>query len=538
MKLLAATVSNFGSYKKLDYKFHNQGLALIYGSTGSGKSTLQDIPIWVLFGITAKDGAADDVKSWTNEGEPTTGTLTVQVRDEIISITRIRGQSGQNDLYWDVLGQNKLIRFKDMIETQKQLNLKLGVDSYLFSLASYYNEFAASNTFFTAKASDRREFFEALADLQLPTLLTERIKDEKKESKKNHTEQLEKFNRQEGRLEYLRKSQTSIKADAIRWRQTQDTAIKEAQVKANSFDKDKELRIITITHKLNKFEENHLEKIKKLKEHQAIELINCKTNKTCINCGHIRTIDAAHLEAKTLQHISSIDNEYAVENPHISELQEIQNSQNPYLYNVQSETTKQNPFTSQIERTDKDLKDTMSLHHSVKVDLESINHRIISLIQLNDLTEQLRSYLLQQTIKTINNQTNTLLEKYFESEIRIDFTLRSNDKLETTMWKSGHECSYKQLSKGQKGLLKLCFAVATMKTASNKIGMHFNTLMFDESLDGLDNTLKLKAYHLFDELSLHHDSVLVIDHNEELQNLFNKKFHVTIDSDTSSIEEC
>ena len=73
MKLLKASVVNFGSYSKLDFDFNNQGLTLIQGSTGSGKSTLQDIAIWTVLGITAKDGNADDVRNWNNLNLPTNG---------------------------------------------------------------------------------------------------------------------------------------------------------------------------------------------------------------------------------------------------------------------------------------------------------------------------------------------------------------------------------------------------------------------------------------------------------------------------------
>jgi DNA repair exonuclease SbcCD ATPase subunit len=64
MRILSCQAQNFGSYKELNLDLADIGLSLVYGRTGSGKSTLPDVVAWTLFGTTAKDGAADDVRSW------------------------------------------------------------------------------------------------------------------------------------------------------------------------------------------------------------------------------------------------------------------------------------------------------------------------------------------------------------------------------------------------------------------------------------------------------------------------------------------
>jgi ABC-type lipoprotein export system ATPase subunit len=97
-------VTNFGSYKHLEFDFNSNGLTLISGPTGSGKSTLCDIVPWILFGRTSKGGAVDEVRSWDAE-EATTGTLMLHG----ISITRSRKP---NDLTID--GR----RGKDLNDTQ------------------------------------------------------------------------------------------------------------------------------------------------------------------------------------------------------------------------------------------------------------------------------------------------------------------------------------------------------------------------------------------------------------------------------------
>ncbi len=90
--------------------------------------------------------------------------------------------------------------------------------------------------------------------------------------------------------------------------------------------------------------------------------------------------------------------------------------------------------------------------------------------------------------------------------------------------------------KGQRQMLKLSFVLSVMAAASNKAGVHFDNLFFDEALDGLDTDMKVKAYGLLEELATRHGSVLVIDHAPEFQALFDRRYHVTLDGDHSHIE--
>ena len=75
-----------------------------------------------------------------------------------------------------------------------------------------------------------------------------------------------------------------------------------------------------------------------------------------------------------------------------------------------------------------------------------------------------------------------------------------------------------------------------MKVSANSAGIQFENLFFDESLDGLDDELKTKAFDLFSELEKDHSSILMIDHAPSFQNLFQNKYKITIDSDISAIE--
>jgi ABC-type multidrug transport system ATPase subunit len=76
-----------------------------------------------------------------------------------------------------------------------------------------------------------------------------------------------------------------------------------------------------------------------------------------------------------------------------------------------------------------------------------------------------------------------------------------------------------------------------MKAAANNVGLQFTSLFFDEALDGLDTDLKLKAFNLFESLAQTHETIFVIDHSPELQNLFHKKYYVILENDNSKLLE-
>src|SRR5258706_14383017 len=100
MKLLKIHAENFGSYESLELDFQEMGLALLQGPTGAGKSTVMDMVFWAMFGQTAKGGNVDEVRSWKAIDSITKVILTIEVPNAKLSITRIRGKSSQNDLYW------------------------------------------------------------------------------------------------------------------------------------------------------------------------------------------------------------------------------------------------------------------------------------------------------------------------------------------------------------------------------------------------------------------------------------------------------
>ena len=180
MRILKATAHNFGSYSLIDFEFTDKGLTLISGPTGTGKSTLADIIPWGLFGVTAKGGLADEVRTW-NADEVTSVVLYL----ESLIIVRIRGKGGKgNDLYFQHTGKDR-IRGKDLNDTQRLINQHLGITPETYLAGAYFHEFSQTASFFTTSAKIRRQITEQMADLDLAKTLALELTETRKYTKKD-----------------------------------------------------------------------------------------------------------------------------------------------------------------------------------------------------------------------------------------------------------------------------------------------------------------------------------------------------------------
>jgi DNA repair exonuclease SbcCD ATPase subunit len=527
-------LENFGSYTKLDYDFHSKGLSLVYGPTGAGKSTLLDGPMWVLFGITAKDGAADDVRAWISD-ESTTGELTLEINQSILHITRIRGT--KNDLYWSENERWDVIRGKDATETQKMLNERLGLTAYLYTLGAYYNEFSPTGQFFTDKAADRRTMFDSLADLSFPTTLSANIVINKKELKTNLNGVEHQLSKEKGKLEYIKNSIIDTKLQASKWEDEHQILMKNIKWKETFFETERQKDLQILEHKFVTWDIAREDEVKKLRERHVVNAAAVELSKTCPQCKFIREVDYMDLIGLQDKCDDTIDNILAIKNPIARDIEVVKSKVNPYTEQVEILVAQENPFKGQVNKNTEDFSSIEAniIYHTGIV--EAFKHKLSSLVQLQGLVDFLRGELIKSNIKNIESETNRYLETYFDAEFRVIFSVVEPDKLDIIIYKSGHECSYKQLSKGQRSLLKLCFSLSVMKATSNKVGVHFDFIGMDEALDGMDEEMKLKTFRLFSELSKHHSTVIVIDHDKGLQNLFDRKFEVSMNADISSIEE-
>lgn len=468
MKILSASLQNFASYKELTFDFADQGLTLIQGPNGAGKSTLADAIPWILFGKTAKGGAANEVLTWPGS-QTTTGSL--KFHDGTV-ITRVRGAS--NDLFI----QNDAIkagrgRGKDLLDTQKMINQILGINYDLYLAGSYYHEFSQTAQFFNTTANNRRLICEQLVDLKLPIKLQSAISLERKARNKSLEGLMVEAAQLHSNITVLQRYEATEKVKFNLWE------------KAHKWDKE-------IAAKAYQDFESGRDQV--------------LTNQ-CNSCGTVLA-EPRHV------HNDSV-------NPYLKRLAELEQAINPYAGATKDYFEEINAKSMELGYLNQEIL-------GLKIVVEELD-------LLEQVTESLRSTTIQNTIKFIGTNTNRLLTDFFDAEIRVEFETQSKDKLEVILSKDGNIASFSQLSKGQRCLLKLCFGVSVMQAVQNHHGINFNTLWFDESLDGLSDYFKVKAYRLFESIIQGYENIFVVEHSEALKSQFENSYSVSLINGNSVI---
>lgn len=238
MRIRSVSIQNFGSIKELEFSFENLGLTLLSGVSGSGKSTVMDAVKWGLFGDTAKDLAADDVKSWGTE-EPTQVSVEIDYGAEDWTVTRIRGKAAQNDVYFTLPTEpDEKRRGKDAVDTQKILDQKLCINGELFDLTSYFSQWSAADSFFTAKAVQRRETLEKICDMSLAVTLAEKSSEHRKLTKKQLETTEADYQKYQGAYEQSLAQKASVERLAAGWADRNMMEVAALENKCSQWEQD------------------------------------------------------------------------------------------------------------------------------------------------------------------------------------------------------------------------------------------------------------------------------------------------------------
>lgn len=488
MRLTFCTAENFASYKELAFDFTNRGLTLIHGATGSGKSTLCDVVPWILFGKTAKGGAVDEILSWPGD-DRTSGTITLTLNDKVFQVMRSRKP---NDLMiWEDGGA---YRGKDLADTQRIINEKLGFDYETYLSGAYFHEFSQTAQFFTTTAKNRRVICEQLVDLSLPVKLQDKLKKQIKEIRDQVDSHTFESKVLEANLKTLAKAQDNESKKFEFWEKNQAARIAATEVRILTFEERRAIRVEQVI-------KQNAEKAK---------------SKICSECGAVKTAQAHSHQDSNLE-IIQIEHE---ENPFAAQLKELKAEKNPH-------TSSTKDFSDEINATNVKLN-----HHNKQLDALQVKEIDATLLQ--DAVVEFRGLLIKNTILDVESKTNVLLSKHFDGEIQVEMSIDS-DKLEVSITKDGNACSFTQLSKGQRQMLKLCFGISVMEAVANHHGTHFSQIFLDEALDGLDDNNKLKAMNLLEELALTHESVFVVEHSEQFKAMLDNKIEVVLENGKSML---
>ncbi len=474
MRIISASATNFASYKQIDFDFQNQGLTLIQGPTGAGKSTLCDLIPWGIFGRTAKDGAVSEILAWPGD-VITKVTIHVEVAGVFYHIFRSRGPLAKdNDLCWmqDTAWDTPKSRGKDLPDTQRLINQLLGFDYNLYLAGAYYHEFSQTAQFFTTTAKNRRAICEQLVDLTLAVKLQHRLSDEYKTANKTR----DMLNNERQQLTSSINTLGSVKANADKRRRNWDMEHLAAHASTLNL--------------MGKFEKSR----------------KTTVSKTCPTCSTVLIKPHTHID----------------------------DSPNPYVARLEAIEAEVNPHTDSVKDHTKEIDEKIQALAVINAKASDTAAGLLDIELLQQVVNDYRSVSIANTIAEIETNTNKLLSDHFDAEIRVQFDIADADKIDVQVYKDGNNATFQQLSKGQRGMLKLCFGISVMQAVQNHHGIDFGQVFFDEATDGFSDTLKLKAVRMLQTIR---QDVYLVEHSEALKAMIDNQYLVTLTPEGSQIEK-
>lgn len=175
MKLCKLELNNFITYSILTFEFVN-GIWLIVGKNGAGKSAIFDGLVWVLFGKTR-----GDVDSVIKDGEKKcSGILTFKVKNEEYKIKRIRDRNGRTFLFFYLISSEETrgmdLASPTVAETQIKIEKFLGMDYDIF-ISSVYFEQQKIDEFMKKTPSQRKDLFFDMLGLNIYKLAEKKVKE-------------------------------------------------------------------------------------------------------------------------------------------------------------------------------------------------------------------------------------------------------------------------------------------------------------------------------------------------------------------------
>lgn len=565
MLVKLGSAKNFSSYDSLEFHFSTPGLHLISGATGAGKSTVCDLIPWVLFGRTAKNGAVNDVIAWGAE-EDTVGRATVFIKDREVEVVRRKGKN--NDLYFTVASEVGIRRGKDIPDTQRLINQALGITADQYLVSAYYHEMSDASQFFQTTAKNRRQITEQLVDLTQVIKATEGLTATRKELREETAIKQSTCVMVSTRISMLTNNAERDMSRQRAWGRDQAEKLVELETKSDNFEENKHKIRLDLEEKADRFEIDREDRASEIKSSLIDENEQYETNQKalekaiagmqdmehsepCTECGNRKNSDSLYSQSQLVRDLQAKINHIKgnIEdlerllvknaektNPFHVQICQNELSTNIYAGQLEEARTANNPYTTQHVENQKDLLKTQGELTRLQAALFGLEADLSNIDTAIATTSVVRQALIETIMREVEQETNRLFEAHYDSIMRIEFIAEEFDKLDVSITKDGNLCSYTQLSKGQKQMLKLCFAVACIKTASNHSNVKFEQLFFDEALDGMSDEIKIASFSLLESLQSDYNSIYVVDHSSDFKNMFTSRFEVSFSNGKSSIE--
>lgn len=546
-KLRYKNVLSYGN-KVIEYNFQN-GIDLVVGSNGLGKSTFVDALTYGLFGKPFRKIKIGSLVNNKNNREMWVGVIfTVNgnrfsvergIKPALFKISKEVGgkfeqvEKPSTNRDYQVLLEETILQFGENVYRQL---IALGAN------------LSSSKNFMDLTKTEKEEVLQVITDTAIFNKIKEKVREEKLVQKTNLTEYNYKVEVQQSTLNSVKMSISSMERQNAEFNENKDNIIE--QLKDEEFDilakLDKYPKLFLALDKLHeewtetreKTQNIDLELDTLLEKEQDVKakirklVANEKNKIVCPNCSQ-EIKEALPYTSKELKiELESILGEKSVLNEELGKLEEIQGER----YSKFSNRARLEQNERELRKTLKSLESRISKTNewqSVQIDyseLEGIEEEFIKtkdtlvkikgdmadLIELEDMVsdKNLKGVILNQQLPFLNKYINEFLE-IFDSKFNFVIDNEFNEKIVSR----NSNNDFNSLSNGQKQRISLSILFAFLKLIEEKNGVSTNLLILDEYLDSsLDLEGIDEVMIILDEIFSKNKDVILISHNPDIKN--------------------
>ena len=526
-------LENFLSFKeKQKFEFEGNGITLLLGKNGAGKSSIASGLYYALFGKSDRGLISNLINNNVNKSMKI--KLNFSINKDNYTIIR-----GIKPNIFEIYINNKKMEINSSIkEQQKVLNEILGFNELIFNQLIYLGtNLSKQKNFLELNQKEKEEVFNILIDL------TE-IKNLEEKTKKYKNFLKNQINNKNDIKKIIENDIKNIKESIQEQEKQNDEIIKNKNKILNEIKNDinileKKLKNIKIKKiNLNKLQ-NKFKKLKneynELKHKKLIYEENEKSKIICPNCGieikkelnfDINEIinNMNELKNEIINLKEKIEKEKQIEKENIKKEFEIKHIKE----NIKKLKEKYNSIENM-----KEIQIDYSILNQKENDLKQLNNELIKLNneyeECNELlillsNENIKGKYIDEYIPILNYYINYYLEK-----LNFNYKFIFDKNFKEQIFINEKELSFESLSNGQKMRIIIAILFSFLKIIELKSNINFNILFLDEFINGsLDNDGIEDILNSLIEFSKEKE-IILITHNDNIKQkdeLFSRIFEI------------
>ena len=528
------------------FNLNSNGITVIRGKTGSGKTTILSALVWALYGVNLKE--VSDVNTWPKyqpkDYQGTKVSIYFKIDNRLYSVTRcqnykgkVHGSKGKDNLFF--FEEGVLVNVKGRKNIQKEIEKTLKLSYRVFINSVLFGQ--GLKRLINETNSDQKALFEEIFDVSYTTQAKTKAMEMYKLEKDILNTLNEKKSVLEASLNAYRDNYRMSRIESKKFDSQQKEELDKLNSRLEKFNiRLEELKtsfninnISRLKSKVEKLSEKIVEINKAYKESmkfedmpiidlvsEVIKLLEEKKYKQCI--GKLRGIQGALVNAQELNEkkealLSTISKKKTKLNKLVFNQTEI------IHHEKQIKTIKSDIFELKCKKPSKVKTELLDKIKKIEEELEEVNLQYEpQLKKVEDIkwviddalsNHGIKAYLFESSLSSLNK----ILDSYSEVlELNIQYMIDTSTKKKdfTTIIRfEGQTVLYEELSGGQKQLVHLAMAFAVNQLVTTDLGL--NIAFLDEifenlSEDKIDVVVNLIRYIYKDK------SLFIITHQDTL----------------------